>query len=248
MTMKRCLPALAIFFASLAANAEPQVFSSGPERVAVLELFTSQGCSSCPPADRWLSNRRNDEGLWKQWIPLAWHVDYWNYLGWRDKYSSAAYSDRHRSYRHNGGVRVVYTPGFVLDGKEWTRWRYTKAAPRPSGQHAGELSASIDSGNIDLRFQPGKTARFGGYAVHAALLGMGLETQVDSGENHGRTLREDFVVLATESSPAKSGNGEIRWQLPLPKADTADSGKTALVVWVSRRGDPTPLQATGGWL
>ena len=68
------------------ATAASLTLSSQEQRTTLIELYTSEGCSSCPPADRWLSRLKDDPRLWKQIVPLAFHVDYWNYLGWRDRF------------------------------------------------------------------------------------------------------------------------------------------------------------------
>src|SRR3569832_1871687 len=91
---------------------------SGASRNSLLELYTSEGCSSCPPADRWLSHLPDDAGV----VPLAFHVDYWDRLGWRDPFAQAAFSQRQRA--RNNGTGWVYTPQVMLDGKDYrTRQR-----------------------------------------------------------------------------------------------------------------------------
>ena len=84
--------------AGLATDAAPIQFQSPERQVALVELYTSEGCSSCPPAESWLSGLKEKPGLWSEFVPVAFHVDYWNYLGWRDKWSSKEYSDRQRDY------------------------------------------------------------------------------------------------------------------------------------------------------
>src|SRR5687768_10063986 len=79
-------------------GAEQIQFQSGPNRTALLELYTSEGCSSCPPAEAWLSRVKSDARLWKEFVPVAFHVDYWDYLGWRDPFGMANYSERQRAY------------------------------------------------------------------------------------------------------------------------------------------------------
>ena len=95
---------------------------TGPQRVHLIELFTSQGCSSCPPAEVWLSKLKSEPGLWKNFVPLAFHVDYWDYLGWRDPWATKEFSDRQRNYAEAWRRDSVYTPGFVLNGREWREW------------------------------------------------------------------------------------------------------------------------------
>src|SRR5713226_2490390 len=83
--------ALGLAFTTRAAD---RVFESGPQKIHLLELFTSEGCSSCPPAEAWLSKLKSDPRLWKDFVPLAFHVDYWDRLGWRDRFSSRAWTER----------------------------------------------------------------------------------------------------------------------------------------------------------
>ena len=103
--------------AGVTAHADPIVFESHERQTALLELFTSEGCSSCPPAESWLSQLKQKPELWSGFVPVAFHVDYWDYLGWRDKWASQQFSDRQRDYAQAWGSDSVYTPGFVLNGK-----------------------------------------------------------------------------------------------------------------------------------
>src|SRR5262249_27401056 len=94
-------------------------FQSSEVQTALVELYTSEGCSSCPPAEAWLSRLKDDSALWKNFVPVAFHVDYWDYLGWRDPWAATSFSERQRSYADSWSAVSVYTPGFVLNGKEW---------------------------------------------------------------------------------------------------------------------------------
>ena len=78
----------------LLSAAEPRRFTSGSNQVHLIELFSSEGCSSCPPAEQWLGGLREAPGLWRDFVPVAFHVDYWDRLGWRDRFSSPSYSER----------------------------------------------------------------------------------------------------------------------------------------------------------
>ena len=102
---------LTVFTSSFA-----QVFESSEKPTALVELYTSEGCSSCPPADRWLSSLKDDEGLWKEFVPLAFHVDYWDYIGWEDRFADKQYSQRQRRYAHEFSEPTVYTPVYVGPG------------------------------------------------------------------------------------------------------------------------------------
>src|SRR5262245_15218825 len=110
----------------------PVTFQSPDRQTALLELYTSEGCSSCPSAETWLSRLKDSPGLWKDYVPVALHVDYWDYLGWRDRWGSKAFSDRQRTYAQLWQSDSIYTPGFVLNGKEWRAWSGFKDGPRVS--------------------------------------------------------------------------------------------------------------------
>src|SRR5882724_13240893 len=106
-------------FACVAASAAPVIFQSSGRQTAVLELFTSEGCSSCPPAEAWLSKLKGAPGLWHDFVPVAFHVDYWDHLGWKDPFASKEWTARQYHYSAIWKSSSVYTPAFVLDGREW---------------------------------------------------------------------------------------------------------------------------------
>src|SRR6516164_9572668 len=91
-------------------------FESGPAQVSLLELYTSEGCSSCPPAEAWLGELSRNPNLWRAVVPVSFHVDYWDNLGWKDGFSSREFTLRQRFYAASWGSESVYTPGFVLNG------------------------------------------------------------------------------------------------------------------------------------
>ncbi len=103
------------FAVLVSLNASPQAaelsFTSGPGNVHLLELFTSEGCSSCPPAEAWLSKLKDDPRLWRDFVPLAFHVDYWDGLGWRDPFASKVWTARQYQYSARWKSSTVYTPG-----------------------------------------------------------------------------------------------------------------------------------------
>ena len=107
---------VASLLAAPAFAADPITVNSSERQTAVLELYTSEGCSSCPPADRFVSALRDDPRLWTEYVPVAFHVDYWDYIGWPDRFASPAYGKRQRQHAQLGRVRNVYTPGFVVGG------------------------------------------------------------------------------------------------------------------------------------
>src|SRR5882724_9952122 len=148
-------------------------FQSSGKQTALIELYTSEGCSSCPPAEIWLSRLKESPGLWNDFVPMAFHVDYWDYLGWRDPWANKSFSDRQRSYAEGSRSDSIYTPGFVLNGKEWRDWSGRKDGPKSGGPKAGVLAVrSSDTNHWRVSFSP---ADIGGtdYEVHAALLAGG---------------------------------------------------------------------------
>ena len=108
-------------------------FKSATEQTGMLELYTSEGCSSCPPADSWLSSLKNEDGLWREFIPLAFHVDYWDYIGWKDRFASPKNSNRQRQYARGQSLKTVYTPGFLYNGEEWRGWFIRRFIDLPEG-------------------------------------------------------------------------------------------------------------------
>lgn len=238
-----CLPFAALLQAfSHQARADTLHITSPVEQVNVVELFTSHGCNSCPPADAWLRKLVDHPDLWREVIPLSFHVDYWDYLGWHDRFADPAYSQRQRAYQRSGGLRNVYTPGFTLNGKEWRGWIRSNSPEFEPGMTVGELGLHIEPGmTATLEFLPGKN--LDGLTAHLAVLGFGIASPIGAGENKGKTLKEDFVVLGTSR---QMGNGP--WQLDWPELRQAETSRLAVVAWVSRAGNPRPLQAVGGWL
>lgn len=177
-----------------AAPAVPCVASSGPNRAALLELYTSEGCNSCPPADRWLSDLR--ERAQRDVVPLAFHVDYWNKLGWVDRFSQPAWSARQSRIAALHHARAVYTPQFVLDGRDWRAWRGD--LPEPRDEHAqAKLKLKLKpvaNGRLEVSGEARMRERPDGAQVSLALYENNLTTRVAAGENAGSLLRHDFVV------------------------------------------------------
>lgn len=167
--------------------------SSGPLRTSLLELYTSEGCSSCPPADRWLSSLRT--GSERRLVPLAFHVDYWNRLGWEDRFSKPAYSARQRWIAQVNRARTVYTPQFVLDGRDW---RLRGGLPSSREQAAAaqlRLELGPASGErLEVRGEARLNGSIPDAQVYLALYENTLSSPIAAGENAGRLLRHDYVV------------------------------------------------------
>jgi hypothetical protein len=168
-------------------------------RTVVVELFTSEGCSSCPPADELLGHLRQDLSTKNiQVIPLGFHVDYWNSLGWKDRFSSASFSQRQEQYAKSLKVDGPYTPQMVVDGTAEFVGNSAAQAQRAISQAASqpELAAvEISAVNPDnLAIQVKAAGSAGAANVILAITEDNLTTSVGSGENGGRTLHHAAVV------------------------------------------------------
>jgi hypothetical protein len=163
--------------------------SSAQKPRPLIELFTSEGCSSCPPADRWLSDQRKsvEKG---DFSAIAWHVDYWDQLGWKDPFGIGAASPRQRWLAGQSGSQV-YTPGVFLDGREWARWS-AGAMPSRVSSSSPNLGLKIErrDGKLHARTEVSALAENSTLVVVTQLLGR--DSQVIRGENSGRLLRHDF--------------------------------------------------------
>ena len=220
---------------AIAARADDLIFESGPQRVHLLELFTSEGCSSCPPAEAWFSKLKTEPRLWKDFVPLAFHVDYWDRLGWRDSFASKEWTARQYQYAAGWKNDAVYTPGFALDGRE-SRGR---TIPSSSTDKPGALKIRVANDKASAEFNPANGPAKD-VDLHVALLGFDLNTKPTAGENNGRNLHHDFVVLALVNEKIPNGRGEIGL--------TPDSRARAIAAWITAPNQLEPIQAVGGWL
>ena len=243
-----CILALGGFSLSI-SSAAPLVLESGQKKISLLELYTSEGCSSCPPTEAWLSGLAKDPLLWKECVPVSFHVDYWNSLGWPDPYSEPKFTSRQRAYAAEWGSENIYTPEFVLNGKEWHPGDGSLSS---SAEVGGRLHATIDSSRmVTISFMPGGDSTLKEpLVVEAALLGKAIQSDVPRGENAGRTLRHDFVALALmKSDLSRSSIGEYHGTLVLPSQTISPDphADLGIALWVRSRDSLIPIQAVGGW-
>ncbi|MEP7084828.1 MAG: DUF1223 domain-containing protein [Betaproteobacteria bacterium] len=174
--------------------------SSGATIPAVVELYTSEGCDSCPPADRWFGALKDQAARGKV-IPLAFHVDYWDYLGWKDRFGDPAFSARHRTAASNGGARVVYTPQVLFEGREFQQWRRTtpeklslSSTAKPARANLRIAAAPAGARKLQLDVSAKALQSVQHADAYVALFESGLSSDVKAGENKGVLLRHDFVV------------------------------------------------------
>ncbi len=209
---------IASLFASPAFAGEAIVVSSGGNQTAVVELYTSEGCSSCPPADRWLSQLVDIPKDELDVLALAFHVDYWDYLGWKDRFSNADYTSRQRQLGANNRQRTIYTPEFFVNGMEVRgSKKILDKIQQANAQPADlmlELTVSREQSSlvIDLH-SPGERETVGQIHLHYLVYENNLSTEVKRGENSGETLRHQQVVRYM--SPAKNLQLDNRHQIAI---------------------------------
>ncbi|MGB8635636.1 MAG: DUF1223 domain-containing protein [Rhodanobacteraceae bacterium] len=167
---------------------------SATRRTHLVELYTSEGCSSCPPADRWLRTIEASDKV----IPLEFHVDYWDSLGWPDPYADHRFSQRQRQLAARSARPVSYTPEVALDGHEWRAW---PRSPIPTANEKAPVRLVLhvqDDSTLRASLQVIADTGFAGSAdrVYFALTEDGLVSHVDAGENRGAVLRHSHTVRA----------------------------------------------------
>jgi len=234
----------------LAAGFMGQVVGAAPAPVCraearatvtpVLELYTSEGCSSCPPADRWLSALRAPGGA----VIQAFHVGYWDYIGWVDRFASPTHTARQRQIAQWNGQRSIYTPQTVLNGKDWRGW--TRAGDGlPASAEIARFGISLRQTGDD-RFEAMVTALDGAPASWSAywtVTESGHSSRVRAGENAGEHLRHDHVVRQyTEAGTFSTGAGAVHRVTLRAIAPTAGHPRHVNLVLFDNRNGRT-LQA-----
>lgn len=226
--MTRVLAVFLIASAAIPALAASEcALESGTARRPVLELYTSEGCNSCPPADRWLGETFPGfatEGA----VPLAFHVDYWNRLGWPDRFSRAAFSARQKEAARRQRADVIYTPQFVLDGRDARVGSYAAdlrarlaedRGPAPARLTARVSVAPEGAIRVEGVAIVDEPAARGDALVWVALVQGGLVSDIKAGENAGRRLRHAHVVreFAGPFRPDAAGRAgfAVRWERPV---------------------------------
>jgi hypothetical protein len=198
---------------------------SSAQRATLVELYTSEGCDSCPPADRWLSTLKTRGDV----VPLAFHVDYWDYIGWKDRYAQPAFGKRHRARVTAQGGGSVHTPQVLFNGQDSDVWRQNarvsniltelnkSAAPTT-------LALTISKGaasqlEIAVNAQPAASAQ----QFHFALTQSNVVSHVTAGENKGVSLKQDYIVRAFASA------SQPKATLVLPAGVTMDDLNVSVI-------------------
>ena len=241
--------AVSLALTSAAAQAAPTCSARSAAGVTPLvELYTSEGCNSCPPADRWLSSLKADAGV----VALAFHVDYWDRLGWKDRFASPAYTQRQSQQHASSGARFSYTPQVLLDGADrpdWPRVSTPLAARTDRANAQVDLQLMRDGKHFSATVTPrgGAPARL---AAYWAVTEQGHVSAVKAGENDGVTLHHDHVVreylpvAAWATGPTKSDSRTLTFDPAIP-ADAAHPRDVNLVVVNADTGRPVQALKLG---
>ena len=226
----------------LAQGADACAAHSPRPAVPVVELYTSEGCNSCPPADRWLSGLKADPGV----VALAVHVDYWNRLGWKDRFAQPMFTERQASQQASNGARFSYTPQVVIDGQDRKDWpQFSLAGTRPAA--VIEVALARDADRFTATVMPAANAPKR-LAAYWAVTEQGHVTAVKAGENEGVTLHHDFVVrdyLPVAPWTANPGQAQALRFTPATPADAAHPRSINLVVVDAVSGRPVQAAKIG---
>jgi hypothetical protein len=208
------------------------VASGASERPHLVELYTSEGCSSCPPAEHWLSALRGKPG----WAGLEYHVDYWDTKDWHDPWADARFAKRQKQLAQQDRRAIVYTPQVAVDGRLWKDFP-KGAPPQPIEADAPALKLSVTRAAAMLKANVETAPGNGSARVFVALTEDGLSNAVDGGENRGKTLHHDHVVRAF-AGPLPLGTHDV--DLEPPKS--LDVANAKVVAFMQDERDGSVLQ------
>ena len=225
------------------------VFGAGPSCQAtspatltpVVELYTSEGCSSCPPADRWLSGLKSASGSSSdaKTVVQAFHVGYWDSLGWIDRFATAAHTERQTQVAQTNGLPNIYTPQVVRNGRDWPNF----ARPAPAVEAAqASIRVQRDAGDaFEASVAPSDSgARWSAYWT---VTEHGHSSKVKAGENAGEVLQHDFVVR--QYVPAGDYQGNAKLVFHAIPGEPGHARQVNLVVFDKRSGKPLQALSVG---
>lgn len=214
-----------------------KTFKSSDRKIELIELYTSESCSSCPPAEKWLNSLKKSSKIWVDFIPLEFHVDYWNNLNWIDAFSKPEFSQRQRQY--NQILKAgVYTPQVIIDGNDWRLWRRNRS-PLTDNKKAPVLTLKYTDNKANLKLKINNPTHE--YQCFVAITAGELKTKVKSGENRGKNLSHEFVVINLKNKKL-SNNGSC--DLIINKNLKANNYN--ITAWIYNETTQRIIQATGG--
>ena len=223
--------------APLGAAASQCTALSGPHTTALVELYTSEGCSSCPPADRWLSGLGSRGYVPARVVPIALHVDYWDYIGWKDAYAKRNFSLRQRKLTQLQRLALVYTPQVMLQGRDFRGWgtpafdeAVSRINARPAAARIGLEITGADAKALYVR----ASAELGQNSKTAdAVLYLGA---------YENRLLHDYVVMEWQG-PLRLSSGTLRTQRPMPLLPGAVPANSGVIAFLQDRRTGEVLQA-----
>ncbi len=239
---------LCFFFKNGIAGLGAEVVKSPETQNTLIELYTSQGCSSCPSAEAWLSQLEKNPKLFRIYFPVAFHVDYWDYLGWKDPFSSPLYAKRQKHIARERKKSSLFTPQILFNGEERFWWRL-RALPKKSKKKVGVLKLiTYKNFSFETLFKPSLNIKTQQFILYSAYVGFGLKNTPLKGENKGVKLKNDFVVLSFEKKTLQKTAPRTYFLKKTHRKRLKKIKKMALIVWVSPKGSQKPLQVIGTYL
>lgn len=210
---------------------------SAARQLQLVELYTSEGCNSCPPADRWLSGLKARPDV----LAAAFHVDYWDRLGWVDRFGSARHTERQAEQQRHSGAGFSYTPQVLVNGRDWRGWPALPLLDSPASVQITLQRLDSRQVSVDVVAQRGAPPRL---ALWWAMLEDGHSSAVAAGENHGVTLRHDHVVRQYTQVAAWGSQDSPSRLIRVDASHNGEAGhKARLLVVVTDATTGAPLQA-----
>lgn len=237
-------------FSSQVCAALPE-FQSGPEQVSLLELYSSEGCSSCPPADQWFSTLQSQPDLWKRFVPVAFHVTYWDRLGWKDHLAAPLFDERQKALVESWKGWTYATPTFVWNGEELKDVDGFAALLQQPTAESGVLKVkALDESEFLIFYIPTlASSTEQTLEAHGALLGFDIHSEIVAGENKGKKLTHHFAVLSYRRKDLTFGNHQGSTSLTLKVSNpNIHAVHYGVAFWISMKNDPRPIQVVGGYL
>jgi len=210
---------------------------SGPNTTALVELYTSEGCSSCPPADRQLTRLEPALESAAEFVPLSLHVGYWDYIGWKDAYAQEIFGERQSRLIRKNRLQTVYTPQFFVGGSALKSWpgglrdEVRRVNAEPAGATIQVQARQIVTGTLTVSAEATTSVNAAPALLYLALTESGLVSRVTRGENSGVTLAHDHVVRAW-IGPIRLTDGIARIQREILLPADWNRGQLDLVAFV----------------
>ena len=220
--------------------------ASATKPVALIELYTSEGCNSCPPADKWLAALARSSQVPSQAVPLALHVPYWDYIGWRDRFASPQFEQRQREAVRQGRASAVYTPQVFLNGHDFREWSHggLDRALAKIAQQPAKATLTLDAHAGDHGTQVSVSGKApAGALVMLTRYESGLSSDVKSGENSGEHLTHDNVVRDWIELGRVAKDGALSFSRELQKRPDIQAGQSGLAAFVQDPASGEVLQA-----